>query len=271
MRIDNPSIQGQIAYTGITTNAPSGSSGTINLNNGNTQILDLSSANGDGNGMFTVTFTNPATAGNYLVEVVQNSSTAIQVVWNNTYFVGGTQIPISTVLGSTTMLAFYYDGTNIFGSGLINHADLNGLVISPITSLGADDHTQYLLLAGRGTAQTVTNNLYVTGQVVPNSDGYYSPAGTVQSIDFNLGNSAVLNLGAASGNVTLTLLNAQVGGSYIIEIIQAGSPLNVVWGTPAVKWPAGVAPTISTGAGAIDIISLYYNGTMFGTYAQAMS
>jgi len=119
------------------------------------------------------------------------------------------------------------------------------------------------------SAHPISLKLY--SQIIPGADAYYSPAGTAQTVDCNSGNFQVLNLGAASGNVTVTFSNMVKGASYALKIIQAsGTARNIVWS--AVKWSNGNIPTISTGPGAVDIVSLLYDGTnMYGNINQNMS
>jgi hypothetical protein len=121
-----------------------------------------------------------------------------------------------------------------------------------------------------GSPVEVSNNLSVIGQWYPGSVTTNTPTGSTQTISFNNGNFQVLALGSTSGTVTLTLTNPQTGANYIIKTIQhATVPVAVTW--PAtVKWKGGVAPVISVGASAVDIIELYWDGTnYFGTFNQA--
>ena len=89
-----------------------------------------------------------------------------------------------------------------------------------------------------------------------------TPAGTTQTINFNLGNIHVLDLGSASGTVTVTLSNPITGAYYRIFVIQAASAKAITW--PAtVKWPQAQAPILSSTDNAIDIVDLYYDGTNY--------
>jgi hypothetical protein len=89
-----------------------------------------------------------------------------------------------------------------------------------------------------------------------------TPVGTTQTIDFNNGNIQKLNLGSASGNVTLTLSNPASGALYTIFVIQGATARTLIF--PAgVLWPQGVAPILSTTNGAVDKIKLYYDGTNY--------
>jgi hypothetical protein len=72
-----------------------------------------------------------------------------------------------------------------------------------------------------------------------------------------------------TGNVTLTLSNPIAGGRYMIVFTQDGTGGRTVTWPAAVKWTGGVAPTITTTAGAIDICTLAYTGAGSGIYVAA--
>lgn len=89
-----------------------------------------------------------------------------------------------------------------------------------------------------------------------------APSGTTQAVDFNNGNIQKLNLGSASGDVTLTLSNPSQGAVYELFVIQGATARALTWpGT--VKWPQGVAPILSTVDGSVDKIKLYYDGSNY--------
>jgi hypothetical protein len=118
---------------------------------------------------------------------------------------------------------------------------------------------------GAATATSLT----VAGQAVSAQPAILAPTGMAQTIDWAAGNCQILSLAAATGTVTVSFLNPKAGGSYIIEVEQHLTvPQNITWPIN-VKWPSATAPTISTGAGAVDMISLYYNGSFYrGNYGQ---
>lgn len=89
------------------------------------------------------------------------------------------------------------------------------------------------------------------------------PTSTTQTIDWSTGTAQVLDLGSATGDVTITLSNGIAGTTYIIRVIQdATTPRDLVW-PASVKWPDGITPVISVGASAVDIVSLFYDGTNY--------
>lgn len=66
-----------------------------------------------------------------------------------------------------------------------------------------------------------------------------------------------------TGNCTFTFSNPIAGESYIIKLVQDGTGSRTVTWPAAVKWPGGVAPTLSTAAASVDLVSFYYDGTSY--------
>lgn len=90
---------------------------------------------------------------------------------------------------------------------------------------------------------------------------------TADTIDWNEGNNHKSTL---TGNVTYTF-TAPTGTSNAriqLKILTGAGSFAVTW--PAtVKWAGGTAPTITTSASAIDIITFWYDGTNYhGTEVQ---
>ena len=98
------------------------------------------------------------------------------------------------------------------------------------------------------------------------------------SSEFNAGNSGVALtiswLNGSSQRVTLnanaafTLTNPTSGGAYVLRLVQDAVGNKTVTWPVSVKWPGNTAPTLSTVASRIDIISLYYDGaSYYGSFA----
>jgi hypothetical protein len=104
--------------------------------------------------------------------------------------------------------------------------------------------------------------LQVTGQIVATLPSTLTPTGTTQTIDFATGNIQTLNLSSATGTVTLTFTNVVAGGSYALKIIQGATARTLTWPT-GTKWPGGTPITLSTNSGAIDLVTLFYDGTSY--------
>ena len=90
-----------------------------------------------------------------------------------------------------------------------------------------------------------------------------TPAGTTQAIDWSNGSIQTIDLGSATGDVTLTALsNPLAGGLYRIFVIQGATPRDLIW-PASVKWPQGQKVILSTTASAVDMIELYFDGTNY--------
>lgn len=109
----------------------------------------------------------------------------------------------------------------------------------------------------------IVGNVKIEGQAWENVQTTLTPGGTTQTITWNDGNYSVVDLESATGDVTLTLNNGNAGAFYFIEIRQdSTTPRDIIW-PASVLWPDGTAPVISTGANAVDSISMAYNGTNY--------
>lgn len=91
-----------------------------------------------------------------------------------------------------------------------------------------------------------------------------TPSGTSQNIDWTLGNCFSLNLGSASGDVTLTFTAPAGGGiSHLnIKLVQGATARDIEW-PAAVKWEDGGEPTWNADTSKTRILSLFYDGTNY--------
>jgi hypothetical protein len=82
-------------------------------------------------------------------------------------------------------------------------------------------------------------------------------SGTSKAIDFNGGNVQLVTL---TGNVTFTFSNPVSGARYVLILKQDGTGSRLVTWPAAVLWSGGSAPTLTTTASKVDIITLVYDG-----------
>lgn len=131
------------------------------------------------------------------------------------------------------------------------------------TKISAHDHSG----SGNGAplnASSFANNSITTAKLSKNY-GYteastVTPVGFTQTLDFNNGNVQRIDLGSAAGDVTLTLTNMALGSMYLIFVIQASTPRDLIW--PAnVKWPGAQKLLLSQTDNAVDYVRAYYDGT----------
>ena len=93
----------------------------------------------------------------------------------------------------------------------------------------------------------------------------YTPSGTTQEVNLAESDNFVIELDSATGNVTLSFINAVSGADYQITFIQGGTFRDVVLPS-SILMPGATAPTtldITQVDNAIDVMTLYYNGVVF--------
>jgi hypothetical protein len=83
---------------------------------------------------------------------------------------------------------------------------------------------------------------------------------TSQTINWNNGTNQKTTL---TGNCTFTFTAPDGVARLLFELDQDGTGSRTVTWPASVKWPGGVAPTLTTTASAVDIISCFYNGTNY--------
>ena len=88
-------------------------------------------------------------------------------------------------------------------------------------------------------------------------------SGTADTIDWTLSNKQKSTL---TGNCTFTFTAPPGPCSLILKLVQDATGSRTVTWPAAVHWSGGTAPTLTTTASRVDIISFYYDGTTyFGT------
>lgn len=143
-------------------------------------------------------------------------------------------------------------------SGTRNWAQ--SMLVNTWNKISAHDHSG----GGNGAPISIIDHAITTVKLSKNY-GYteattLTPAGTTQTIDFNNGNVQHLNLGSATGTVTLTLSNPAAGSWYYIFVIQGATFRNLTF-PAAVKWPQAQVPILSSASsGQVDLLMLYYDG-----------
>lgn len=85
-------------------------------------------------------------------------------------------------------------------------------------------------------------------------------SGTSDTIDWGASNKQKSTL---TGNCTFVFTAPTGPCSLILKLVQDGTGSRTVTWPANVKWPAGTAPTLTTTAGRVDIITFYYDGTNY--------
>jgi len=101
-----------------------------------------------------------------------------------------------------------------------------------------------------------------TGVTAPSTK---TPSGTTETIDWDDGTGQIIDLGSATGDVTLTLNNPVAGQAYMLQFIQGATPRDIVLPS-SVLIAGGSAPTtlsLTVIDDAIDTLTLWWNGTNY--------
>ena len=172
-------------------------------------------------------------------------------------------------VGNTSTNWAVINTTGIFTTGTINAASVSLGSSWSVNSTGAY-HT------GTINAASVT-----VGSVVIANSTTFKVAGTVDIASSNVKNQTLtdgvtISWDTSSGQVaTVTLggnrtmaapTNLKIG-TYILHVVQDATGSRTLTWNSVFKWPAGIAPVLTTNANARDVISLVSDGTnLYGSY-----
>jgi len=177
-------------------------------------------------------------------------------------------LPIASTVPGKIFKVMVTDATNAVTVGANGSETINGS--TALITLNSLWHTMEFVSDGSNFFCYDTSGNLVRIQGYSSEQATETPSGTTLTIDWNLGNSITVDLGSASGDVTLTLNSGAAGASYIIKAIQGATARDLIW-PAAVLWSGGSAPVITTTNDAVDIIALYCDGTnYYGTIVQDM-
>jgi hypothetical protein len=116
------------------------------------------------------------------------------------------------------------------------------------------------------TSNPSASKLYVAGTIKSDKTISFTSevdngnSGTSDTIDWTQGNKQKSTL---TGNVTYTFTAPSGPCSVTLKLIQDGTGSRTVTWPSSVKWSGGTAPTLTTTAGKVDIISLYFDGSVY--------
>ena len=107
-------------------------------------------------------------------------------------------------------------------------------------------------------AQTNTGIMYLNGGVAEENVFSNGNSGVSKAITLDNGNLQSVTI---TGAVAMTLVAPSHPGKFTLIVTQNAT--GFVYSISGVKWPAGTAPTYSTAANKIDVISIIYDGVNY--------
>lgn len=257
--------------TSITTNIASSVVGATELKvTGNGTTSQWLRSDGDG------TFTWAAPPNDYINSASWNSSTGLLTL-------GGTGSAGATA--AITNLETYLNANLNFGTGtmsswIIKDGDTTTTTVTNGETLTiADNHFIVSNLTSTTSGGTITLSVnYATTNAWTRSQFFSATTANGSGANFAWDcDRDQVRVVTLTGNITTfdapDTGTHNAGGVYTLIIKQSGANTYTItnWAS-TYKWPGGVAPTITTGAGAVDVITFISDGTnMYGTVAQDFS
>ena len=133
-----------------------------------------------------------------------------------------------------------------------------GIYVSDLDDTGTILTNQFAFYqAGANDKNYFAGSIQSDSQIYSSIQAASTPT-TAQTIDWNDGNVAIVDLGSATGNVTLTLNNPKAGASYFIKIIQGPNLVDITFPS-TVKFAGETAPytlDVTATDNAIDAVAL---------------
>lgn len=107
---------------------------------------------------------------------------------------------------------------------------------------------------------TMKGDIDLQGYVIHADEYDNGNSGTADTIDFGNGN---IQKSTLTGNVTYTFTAPAGEGRFQLVLVQDATGSRTATWPASVKWSGGTAPTLSTAANSIDIVTFYYDGTNY--------
>ena len=155
------------------------------------------------------------------------------------------------------------DTANVTAAGALMDSEVTNL--AQVKAFDSADYATAAQGTLAGTALqpntdiTVTD-IQVTGEIYADAEVDDGNSSTADTIDWTTGN---YHKSTMTGNCTYTF-TAPTGTARVqLKLVQDATGSRVATWPASVKWPGGTAPTLTTAANAVDIITFYYDGTSF--------
>lgn len=135
--------------------------------------------------------------------------------------------------------------------------------LTAISALSGTNTIYYRSGTSTWTAVTIgAGAFFSTGTLAGFTRVASTPSGTSQTIDWTACNISTLNLGSASGTVTLTFTAPAAASNLTMILIQGATARDINW-PASVKWDDSGEPTWSSDTNKTRIIRFCYDGTNY--------
>jgi hypothetical protein len=199
-------VSGGQSYDVIpSTTTPTGTTATINWNNGNVQVLSLASATGN----VAVTMTNGQNGAEYTLYVIQGSN-GYNAIFPGVLWPNGVALSVTSTSGVTNIVTFSVEGSNYYGD--VNETYGLAQVANMESFASAGSTTPYVNLGA-----TALNSVF--GQTTPWSVSawvYYSttsPCIVLSSFSITGGNGPGMFIGLINSGTVAVQYTNEVGGT----------------------------------------------------------
>jgi hypothetical protein len=237
----------------------------IRFTSSNTSLNIANASDGSGN---TATL-----GGNTMRFTILTSSSVSDTSTSNIASASAVNTVHLLVVAANTLANLAYSYANTLNSTVVSiSADLSTINVRSNAAFAAANTK----LAN--TTGVVNGALIMTGITVTGNSGF---GGTIDTASANLtsqtlSDTATISWNLAAGIVSTVTLggnrtmaaptNRKVG-TYILHVVQDGAGSRTITWNSVFKWSAGVAPPLSTTAGARDIVTFICDGTnLYGSY-----
>lgn len=252
--------------------------GAVSISGANTgdQTITLTGAvTGSGTGSFATTIATPgtltvsstnstATAHTHAITSSSAPGAAASILaTDSSGIIGSTGTRIVkgwfTDLTVTNAITGSVTGNAATATALQNARTIGGVSFDGTANITVSSATGGFAVSGgtlTAAAQTNTGILYLNGGVAESAVFSNGNSGTSKALNLDNGNLQSLTI---TGAVTIALTTPTHPGKFTVIITQDGT--GHVYSISGVKFPGGTAPSYSTAASKIDVISLIYDGT----------
>ncbi len=172
----------------------------------------------------------------------------------------GANTDITSIGGLTTALSVAQGGTGATTlTGMLKGTGTTAFAV-------ATDGTDYISSVSADTAPALGGELNAGAHSIGFTLQTYTGVVGTTTIDLTAGNKIQFTFGA--GDETLAFTAPTNPGNFVLYMIQDATGGRLATWPTTCRWAGGTAPTLSTAANTVDIISFVWNGTNYDCVAS---